>query len=283
MTEKQKMKPVLTVLDEELKKAEKEHGDNSEQAIFVKCAITGVKNSGKGDFQIDPRCFSYQLCPDQYVGKISELGQKYYLRSVGNNIFDYSQASLTINKKIQLPDKNFLLILESSHIAEYYEQKKRKIYGEKRPSPAPAMGKFPGETGYNIVRPLEDNFFTYTESIREHHLILMNAIPFQCSLGVATGCFRDDVFDAAWKDELIGRSFFETRLGSLLHELAGKIVIVNACTKGKGRRHNVTELIKKVLRGYKSAKKAIELWEAPHPSSHWWFVEAYWKEIPIGR
>ena len=228
--------------------------------------------------------FDGRLCPDQYVGLISDLAQNYYSRSVENNIFDYSQASLTINKKIQLPDKILLLMLESSHIAEYFEQVKRRTYGKKRDFPAPAMGKFPGETGHNIVSPLRNTFFTYPESIRKRHLILMNAIPFQCSLGVETNTFRDDVFDAAWKDELIGQSFCEKRLNILLKSLEGKnVVIVNACTKSKddkkkkGRKHNITESIEKVIKKYKSEK--IELWEAPHPSSPWWFIEKCWEKI----
>ena len=264
--------------------------------------LTKYKNKFKElvqGYDYDETNFDGRLCPDQFVGKICELGKicepyqrkKYYIRLKKNNIFDYSQEELQINGELDLPDNILLLILESPHIAEFFFQKSKKVFGNHRKNPAPAMGKYHRDTGYNIVSPLGNTFFTYTESIKKRHLILFNAIPFQCSLGVDTGTFRDKVFTEAWKNELIGQNFFKERLEFLLKKLKGKdVVIVNACTKdkeekkknkddkeNKGRKHSVTDSIIYVIEKYKPQK--TELWEAPHPSSLWWFVEKCWKRV----
>ena len=91
----------------------------------------------------------------------------------------------------------------------------------------------------------------------------MPDIPFQCSLGVATEHFRDDVFTTAWEDENIGKKFFNSRLSKLLYELNDKsknVVIVNACTKNKddsnensGRKTKVTDIILDLIKN-KSAQ-----------------------------
>ena len=234
-----------------------------------------VENYEKTDF------YSKRLCPDQYVGLISDLAQNYYSRSEENNIFDYSQASLTINKKIQLPDNNFLLILESSHIAEYYEQVKRKIYGKKRPSPAPAMGRFPGETGYNIVNFLPKVFVHSPISIKDYNLIILNAIPFQCSLGSVPTKNRNKVFKRIWDD--FGYDLLHNRLTilwSILRESQKKVFIVNACTAMAGQKKNIQNAIKAVV-GY-------EVLQLYHPSYNWSaklkkqqnLIEEYFKKYP---
>ena len=222
--------------------------------------------------------YSPCLCPDQYVGQLKCQPEKTkkeednFIKRI--DIFESDTVNLTARFKEILESPKIrspfmILILESPHKNEFDKDGK-------------PIGPARGTTGDNIVSPLRNVFFTYTESRREHHLILMNAIPFQCSLGVSSGTFRDEVFAKSWEEE---EKKFEERLDSLLKALNGKtVVIVNACTQEKvgkkKRRQNVTESIKKVIRTYKSVK---ELWEAPHPSSSWWFVEKCWKEIPIER
>ena len=232
--------------------------------------------------------FDGRLCPDQYVGKISAFNeQNYYSRTPENNdIFDYSQEELQIKKSFKSIKKIFLLILESPHVAEYNEQKAKNGYREIRESPFPAMGT----TGRNIVSLLSNVNFAYRKLIRERQLILMNAIPFQCSLGNTLGknmenvALRDKVFSKVWKD--FGQRFFEERFGFLLNDaLQGKtIVIVNACTQdnddththnNNGRKHNVTEAILQKIRNNEN----IELWETKHPSSRWWFVKKFWQKV----
>ena len=206
--------------------------------------------------------YSPCLCPDQYVGKIGKFDKDFNTRKPV-----FSNKWNVIN--IPQGENIMIMILESPHKDEF--NKDGKPIG-------PAVGK----TGENIRDYIEAIFKKKIEGFQNYHLILMNPIPFQCSLGVSSGTFRDEVFAKSWEEE---EKKFEERLDSLLKALNGKtVVIVNACTQEKvgkkKRKQNVTESIKKVIGTYKSVK---ELWEAPHPSSSWWFVEKYWKEIPIER
>ena len=143
-----------------------------------------------------------------------------------------------------------ILILESPHKNEF----KGKI------------GPAKGNTGINIREHIWENFRSRLVKFQNYHLILMNAIPFQCSFGVKTDSFRDAVFATAWENDEIGKSFFGNRLGALLGALGGKtVVIVNACTAGKSRKSNVTDAILKQL-----DQGINEVWEVPHPSSRQW-------------
>lgn len=201
-------------------------------------------------------------CPDQYVGKIrhKDNWQKFYKRT---DIFkdQTSETKITITE-----DKILLLILESPHTDEF----------DKNGEP---IGPANGPTGRNIREHIAEIFPNFSD----YHLILMNAIPFQCSLGVATEHFRDNVFKAAWDNDAIGKNFFKDRLGKLLEKLKGKnVVIVNACTKDNddkkqsGRKTNVTNVIKKLIKTKTAVK---EVWETPHPSSCCWCAHKYCEKI----
>lgn len=108
-----------------------------------------------------------------------------------------------------------VLVLESPHIDEY---------GTKQPyTPWPANGA----TGRHIRKragllvPLGWNSF-------ESQLHLINAIPYQCSLGQATRLYRSKVFREAWASG--AREYFQERLQQIYRK--GDLV-VNACTVGK--------------------------------------------------
>jgi len=214
------------------------------------------------------------LCPDQYVLQIFKLkGQpqnpeSVFPKSKRIDIFEQDTLDLTdvfgnilTSPKVKSPFMIF--ILESPHKKEF--DKNGKPIG-------PAMGN----TGINIREHIRENFRKHIKHFQNYHLILMNAIPFQCSLGVEPpGSIRDAVFDAAWEDEKVGKSFFEDRLDSLLKALQKKtVVIVNACTASKSRKSNVTKAILKKLN-----KWVKEVWEVPHPSSPHWCKGKNFKKI----
>lgn len=248
MEKKQETVYVCDFLNEKLKEAKKKHGEYSRQAIFINCAIAGIADAEKGDLQIEPGFFSYQLCPDQYVGQIkeSEDWNEFTRKPVFNDEWE------VIN--IPKGEKIMIMILESPHKDEF----KGKI------------GPAKGTTGRNLGKMTRlCDFYLY----RNYELILMNAIPFQCSLGEKPEKFKDEVFANAWNEEnqkiwneenqkiRIGKSFFKERLCSLLKELDGKfVVIVNACTSGGCRKQAVQDVIDEIALDIKRA-------EIPHPSS----------------
>lgn len=181
-----------------------------------------VKDYNKSEY------FSDKLCPDQYICTIENVKNDYFDTAKRKNIFD--QETLGVYKD-NIPDAEniFVTILESSHISEHFEQLSKYKHGEMRENPSPAIGKYSGDTGSNIVKYIAEIF----PNLSNYHLILMNAIPFQCSLGAATQHFRYDVFQNAWADKHIGAEFCKKRLTDFLNALSSKnIVIVNACTKG---------------------------------------------------
>lgn len=204
--------------------------------------------------------FSGQMCPDQYVGAIAdfkdkkgEITEKFPERV---NIF----ADETDNiGNIPNAENILILILESPHLDEF----------DKNGEP---IGPANGDTGCMIREHIATIFSKYTN----YHLILMNAIPFQCSWGVAPKHFRDGVFAKAWGNNAIGKNFFEDRLGKLLEKLIGKnVVIVNACTRGDNKKSllycQVCKSIVSVLENYCDEKDGeeypVEFYHIHHPSS----------------
>lgn len=189
-----------------------------------------VANYPKSDF------FSGKFCPDQYVGKIADFKAKEDF-PVRVNIFAGQTADVCMD--FSSYDQIMILVLESPHIAEYFEQTAKNQYNCKcSHPPCPAMGKIIGDAGANIRKYILEIFGDHYE---DYHLILMNAVPFQCSLGFLLdpkkykdNCTRRDyVFKKAWEDNEIGCEFFKTRFENLLAKLKNRrVIIVNACTAG---------------------------------------------------
>ena len=159
------------------------------------------------------------LCPDQYVGQIGKLKQLEDTdKNTGKKKSNFPERINVFTKdfsdRIEKNSSYMILILESPH--------KDEFKGE--------IGPAKGPTGRNIRKHIADIF---GKEYKDYHLILMNAIPFQCSLGVNPKIFRDKVFVKTWKD--FGESFFQTRLTNLIKLLKEKendVVVVNACTQG---------------------------------------------------
>jgi hypothetical protein len=152
-----------------------------------------------------------------------------------------------------------ILVLESPHTDEF----------DKNGDP---IGPANGPTGMNIRKYICDIFGNGDQG---YYLVLMNAIPFQCSLGVGTEHFRDAVFNAAWNNGAIGKNFFEDRLKKLLKKLQNKnVVIVNACTKGynvakdSNQRPFLWHLVQNSIETLTlDEEKTIRYFRINHPSS----------------
>ena len=142
-------------------------------------------------------------CPDRYAGLIADLEGK----------ADWSDAAHG-NPAMRPPHPCVLLVMESPHIDEYSP---KFFY-----TPWPANGP----TGRRIRQRIAAAGLPITA---DTGLVLMNAIPFQCSLGISPiGKDRDTVFRLAW--ERGGRGFFQNRL---MHWYRDGDLVVNACTVGK--------------------------------------------------
>lgn len=215
------------------------------------------KTSGK-DCNYLPGC-----CPDQYVGIVEKLKPEENFHR--ENIFKGDTKN--IEKDFSACEHVIILILESPHTDEF----------DKNGDP---IGPANGPTGRNIREHIAKIFPNFSD----YHLILMNAIPFQCSLGVATEHFRDNVFKAAWDDDKVGAGFFEDRLKKLLYKLqknSKNVVIVNACTIATDKNFEdlhcmACKIIQDVIQDVmKKNKFALTFYHTVHPSSWHWCRKNY--------
>jgi len=171
-----------------------------------------------------------RICPDQYIGRISNFTNK-------KNDFD---RTLERPENVNL----IILILESPHINEYQD------------NPAPAKGK----TGENIREYIQK--ILQTKNINtDYGVFIMNAIQYQCSLGKATKCYRDEIFINVWKDG--GKNDFQDRLSKIVQE---NDIVINGCTKGN-KKPELRLLVQQAIEN--SIQKNIEKYRINHPSS-WW-------------
>jgi len=93
-------------------------------------------------------------------------------------------------------------------------------------------------------------------------LILVNAIQYQCSLGVATSRFRDKIFRNLWTNGAVAD--FEKRL---THIYQTGDMLLNCCTKG-----NTSESLRQVVTSaIRNSIGGVALHSGPHPFS--WFSE----------
>ena len=184
-----------------------------------------------------------RICPDQYVGIISDFGQ-------ANDDFPERQDAAS------RPDDTpcLIIILESLHTDEFVGN----------------VGPAKGTTGRLIRSHMHtmDCFPLYSN----YGLILMNAIPYQCSLGFPTECFRDCIFKRVWS--LNGRASF---VGRLERYLRSGDVVANCCTRGHGL--NGEELRALVQAALLEIQPDLTPMRRTHPSS--WYSQrnrdAEWK------
>lgn len=214
--------------------------------------------------------FSGKLCPDQYICNIEIIKNYYFNQNTRKNIFAKDSVTV-IEKNIPNAENILILILESPHTDEFDEN-------------GNPIGPANGTTGYNIREHILD---ILGNGYKSYHLILMNAIPFQCSLGFSLSKKekenkkrRDEVFSAVWDNDAIGKEFFEGRLKKLLDELQNKgknVVVVNACTIATDKNFEdlhcmACKIIQDVM---KKNKFALTFYHTVHPSSGHWCRKNY--------
>jgi hypothetical protein len=183
-------------------------------------------------------------CPDQYVGTISE----FKLTKDGGK-GDFPVRIDVPGSDIIKGVKCMIMILESPHTDEFDVGKV-------------PIGPAKGPTGTNI-RNAEHWNAVFGEEYREFGLVLVNAIRYQCSLGISTDCVRDEVFIEMWNGG--GREEFHERLLKIVKK---GDVIANCCTAGKDRK--LRELVQAELVNLNNklmAKGVSKLIRRTHPSS----------------
>lgn len=196
-------------------------------------------------------------CPDQYVGEIAQICYQNGEFNPKDKVRkEFDRDDIKEVECIRTPMRSYvILILESPHV---YEFKDKKIKG-------PAQGP----TGTNIRIHLMEILnhkkilgHNLKDKYQGYGLILMNAIQYQCSLGMPTEYFRDKIFCQLWKDG--GESNFKERLKGTFQE---NDVLINCCTTGAEKRNLVTQSIRDI-----SPKLGIEyLITGSHPS--FWSVD----------
>lgn len=176
-------------------------------------------------------------CPDQYVAKSSDFGN-----------FRKGEKFRFRREKIPKTGSRIFLILESPHTEEF-----------KHDLPGPAMGK----TGESIRNYFHAYFRASVLSAiliprMVYSFVLVNAIQYQCSLGVAPSSFRDRVFSEFWNK--VGKADFIARLKR--YYKSGDIVI-NACTKGNLKNCSLKSLVEKAIIMATDKNSALQI---PHPA-----------------
>ena len=276
MTKKEKSS-IIEFLEKKLKDAENKCGENSKEVAFINAAKDAV---GSEETRSDNlKNFSYHLCPDQYVGNIGEFknenGKAKKDFPVRLNIFAGQTADVCI--KFSSYEKIMIFIPESPHQKEFYTKDEINENGTKHLKGDP-KGPTQGPTGINIRTHIAKIFPDY----QDYHLIVMNAIPFQCSLGFKLTNSqenqnrRDDIFKKVWNKKNIGVKFFKDRLKNLLDALLKKdIVIVNACTTGDQKDplycrvcHGIADVVKNYYDEQNEKKYAVKFYRTYHPA-HW--------------
>jgi hypothetical protein len=223
-------------------------------SVFMKVAKDELNLFCKDTLENIPK----SSCPDQYVGKIAEFKLK---KDGGSGDFPIRSSMNDVMER----GKCLIMILESPHESEFDGQRNGK-------------GPAHGATGSNLRNK------THWEQIfgndyDDYGLILINAVRYQCSLGISTDCVRSSVFSKVWqqggKEDFIKRLLDFTKRGD---------VIVNCCTVGGDKKHSsLHNLVQSVL--YEELRERLihngvtKFLKGTHPSS--WRVNGN-RKIQLG-
>jgi hypothetical protein len=142
------------------------------------------------------RGLDLRKCEDKLVGVVEDS------KFVGSSFRYCNHKNSTMGK--------IILIIESPHTSEY------------QTTPLPAHGR----TGRNIRKYMHSTV-TILPKCSSYELLIMNAVQYQCSMGVDTKAFRDRNFRNSW--EAFARINFEKRLKKYFNH---KDIVINCCTKG---------------------------------------------------
>lgn len=165
--------------------------------------------------------------------------------------------------------QSILLVLESPHKDEYYYDEQNHLLIPKSPAQGPT-----GRNIENCLRHvLEELSNSYGLDDGCYKLIIVEPIPYMCSLGVFyKGKLNEDIRNRVWK-AIWSVSEIENDFVKRCREYNPKYII-NGCTDYSDGGELLTEIIRKVLVNNFSDK---ELYESPHPVSHWWCKKKIWK------
>jgi hypothetical protein len=172
-----------------------------------------------------PMFREFRRCDDQFVGTVEVIDNSTRLLDCRGTDFS-TRISLGDWDRPEGPI--IILILESPHTSEY-----------KGPTPRPAAGDDSGDTG-RALRTLLHEACPMHERLPNgrYPLVLLNAVQYQCSLGVKTTLYRDKVFLKCW--DAFGRKDFESRLRSLHRE---DDVVMNCCTAAGPEKSRLREIV----------------------------------------
>lgn len=194
-----------------------------------------------------------QKCNDICAGYVSAIDQNLW--------FSYKERMLHIHETKILPikeKKRIVIVLESPHKQEYaYE------------SPMPALGI----TGINLQKLFGKVVNLLDLQDDEYEIILMNAVQYQCSLGVNTSLYRDHIWLNMWFNEQLKKNFSK-RLLSYSPD-----IIINCCTIGNHVHEKISEKIrvKTVINAEYLNYCCSEYVEHPHMTTT--LKDIVWEEI----
>lgn len=172
----------------------------------------------------------YGVCPDQCVGRIGDFdgnADDFPLREPATRLVNHPCV---------------VLIMESPHIDEFIGD----------------WGPAKGKTGVQIRKHIAAIVADLEGPLSD--LILVNAIQYQCSLGMPTHRYRNRVFRGFWENG--GAENFANRLKRLYRP---GDMLINGCTGGDAHS-GLRQLVTKAIR---SSLEAVPLHSGPHPVS--WF------------
>ena len=224
--EKNKMKQIERVLNFVFDSLEGYLSNSSRSKLLIEILQKIIDQTGVkivDDLTIDTKSIfdrfkliiKNRVCPDQYVCKIEIANRNIEIPS-----FEYWDRK-NIDYYNSDTNNKIILIMESPHKDEFTQNIPN----------GPAFGK----TGKNIASYFESvlnkEFFNVNISLSNgtYDLYLINAIQFQCSLGLPTEYFRDLIFTGLWFNG--GEENFKNRLEKI--KLNNNDIVINSCTNGE--------------------------------------------------
>lgn len=174
-----------------------------------------------------------EICPDQKVDTLVTDNKGFLIKKP----FINWQRTTNLNSS----NHRIILVLESPHIEEFKN----------------SIGPAKGITGKNIANYISMVLGNSILSPNTNYdLILMNAIQFQCSMGVKPIHFRTLAFIHLWFDG--GKRNFIDRITNL--KLKKDDVLINACTKGNisnCKKHYKKTLTEKNIKAILKIKRSL--------------------------
>lgn len=270
---KKKIKMKIEMIWEEPKEAKKKK-ETAETKEISRHKIWTYESESK-EIQFE------QECPDEVIGTIEydkakgEFGE-FKRRDYFEDFFvKHSDHDKFFRKRAEIKGR-ILIILESPHVDEFGVPDLKDYFSKKPVTARPAKGI----TGTNIKNHLAENLNQNITEIKKimgekikasgaYSVSVINAVPYQCSLGFETKSYRDECFLKLWQQKKI-REKLRRRIKNVNPDL-----IINAFTKGARCVKNKKSLQKLDLDFIKHiTKKMIEPYnQNKYPLNHYYYDE----------